>query len=85
MRQMSSGAQYTLGNTTTTNTIIIISRGTVGTVVKQFTCGGMFMVAPWNWADHYIFILWFVSSFFSSLNLSHRTLDATILAHVVWP
>jgi len=44
-----------------------------------------FMVALWNRADHYIFILWFLSSFylsiylsiylFSSPNLSGRTLD----------
>jgi len=35
------------------------------------------MVALWNRADHYIFILWFLSSifFFSSPNLSGRTLD----------
>jgi len=36
------------------------------------------MVAQWNRADHYIFILWFLSIFyllFSSPNLSGRTLD----------
>jgi len=33
------------------------------------------MVALWYRADHYIFILWFLSSFFSSPNLSVRTLD----------
>ena len=35
------------------------------------------MVAPWNRADHYIFILWFLllSSFFSSPNLSDHRLD----------
>jgi len=36
------------------------------------------MVALWNRADHYIFMLWFVlssSSFFSSPNLSRRRLD----------
>jgi len=35
------------------------------------------MVALWNRADHYIFILWFLSIFylFSSSNLSGRTLD----------
>jgi len=36
------------------------------------------MVALWNRADHYIFVLWFLSSsifFFSSPNLSGRTLD----------
>ena len=37
----------------------------------------IFMVALWNRADHYIFMLWFVlsSSFFSSPNLSHRRLN----------
>ena len=36
-----------------------------------------FMVALWNRADHYIFMLWFLSSmfFFSSPNLSGRRLD----------
>ena len=39
----------------------------------------IFMVALWNRADHYIFMLWFVllpllSSFFSSPNLSRRRL-----------
>ena len=47
------------------------------------------MVALWNRADHYIFILSFVlsSSFFSSPNLSRRRLDwmSAILAHMVWP
>jgi len=35
------------------------------------------MVALWNRADHYIFMLWFVLilSFFSSHNLSRRRLD----------
>jgi len=36
------------------------------------------MVALWNRADHYIFMLWFVllsSSFFSSPNLSRRRLE----------
>jgi len=35
------------------------------------------MVALWNRADHYIFMLWFVllSSFFSSPNLSRHRLD----------
>jgi len=35
------------------------------------------MVALWNRADHYIFMLWFVllSCFFSSPNLSRRRLD----------
>jgi len=37
------------------------------------------MVALWNRADHYIFALWFLLSFFfflSSPNLSRRRLDA---------
>jgi len=34
------------------------------------------MVTLWNRADHYIFILWFLLSFFfSSPNLSHRRVD----------
>ena len=33
------------------------------------------MVALWNKADHYIFALWFLLSFFSSPNLSRRRLD----------
>jgi len=42
---------------------------------------GVVMVALWNRADHYIFVLWFLSIFylllllFSSPNLSGRTLD----------
>ena len=36
----------------------------------------LIMVALWNRADHCIFALWFLSSFFlSSLNLSSRRLD----------
>ena len=34
-----------------------------------------FMVALWNRADHYIFALWLLLSFFSSPNLSRRRLD----------
>ena len=33
------------------------------------------MVALWNRADHYIFALWLLLSFFSSPNLSRRRLD----------
>jgi len=33
------------------------------------------MVALWNRADHYIFVLWFLSILFSSPNLSRRRLD----------
>ena len=40
----------------------------------------IFMIALWNRADHYIFMLWFVLSsffllFFSLPNLSRRRLD----------
>jgi len=40
----------------------------------------LFMFALWNRADHYMFALWFLlsfflSSFFSSPNLSRRRLD----------
>ena len=37
----------------------------------------LIMVTLWNRADHYIFILWFLSFFFflSSPNLSRRRLD----------
>ena len=50
----------------------------------HFICGGVwhcriFMAALWNRADHYIFVLWFLSSiyliFFPRLNLSRRRLD----------
>ena len=33
------------------------------------------IVTLWNRADHYIFALWFLLSFFSSPNLSHHRLD----------
>jgi len=33
------------------------------------------MVALWNTADHYIFVPWFLPSFFSLHNLSRRRLD----------
>ena len=35
----------------------------------------VFMAALWNRAGHYIFAQWFLSSFFSSPNLSGRRLD----------
>ena len=35
----------------------------------------LFMVALRNRADYYIFVLWFLSIFFSSPNLSRRRLD----------
>jgi len=54
-------------------------------------CCIIIMVALWNRADHYIFIL-FLSFFFllfiSSPNLSGRRLDVyhtSILPHMVWP
>jgi len=46
------------------------------------------MVALWNRADHYIFMLWFVLS--SSFFFFHRLISAvgdsmsTILRHMVW-
>ena len=48
---------------------ISVSAATLGAV--------LFMVALWNRADHCIFVLWFLSIFFffSSPNLSGRTLD----------
>jgi len=51
---------------------------TVDVLVNTFA--KFFVVALWNRADHYIFILWFLSSsiylfFLSSPNLSRRRLD----------
>jgi len=44
------------------------------------------MVALWNRADHYIFILSFVlSSFFPRLISAVTEWISAILAHVVWP
>jgi len=40
-----------------------------------FSCCGLFMVALCNRETIYIFMLWFVLSFFSSSNLSRRRLD----------
>jgi len=64
-------------------------------------CYAMFnMVALWNSADHYIFILWFLtlyfcpvvssfflllSSFFPRLISAFADWMSTILAHMVWP
>jgi len=49
------------------------------TAVQQHSCAGLFMVALWNTADHYMIILSFVLLlpffFFSSPNLSRRRLD----------
>ena len=45
---------------------------------RNFIVRSLFMVALWNRADHYSFILWFLSIFFfSSPNLSGRTLDVS--------
>jgi len=52
------------------------------------------MVALWNRADHYIFMLWFLSFYLSiylSIYIFPRLISAaahwmsTILQHVVWP
>jgi len=49
------------------------------------------MVAVWNRADHYIFILWFLLSFFFLLFFFPRLISAVadwmpaILPHMVWP
>ena len=42
---------------------------------QKYTLEPLFMVALWNRADHYIFALWCLLSFFSSPNLSRRRLD----------
>jgi len=44
------------------------------------------MVALWNKADHYIFILWFLLlSFFSRLISAVADWMSAILPHMVWP
>jgi len=43
------------------------------------------MVALWNKADHYIFILTFVLSFFPRLISAVAEWMSAILAHMVWP
>jgi len=50
------------------------------TLKGHFLLAPLIMVALWNRADHYIFILWFISifclsSFFPLPNLSGHTLD----------
>ena len=48
----------------------------------------LFMVAVWNRADHYIFILWFLSifyPFFPRLISAAAHWMSTILPHMVWP
>ena len=44
----------------------------------------LFMVALWNRADHYVFIL-FILSFFPRLISAVRDWMSTILPHMVWP
>ena len=46
------------------------------------------MVALWNRADHYIFMLWFVLVllfFFPRLILAAADWMSAILPHMVWP
>ena len=43
------------------------------------------MVALWNRADHYILMLWFLSSFFPRLISAAAHWMSTILPHMVWP
>jgi len=46
----------------------------------------IFMVARWNKADHYIFILRFLlSSFFPRLISAAGHWMSTIIPHMVWP
>ena len=48
----------------------------------------VFMVALWNRADHYIFALWFLSSFylfFPRLISAAADWMSTILRHMMWP
>ena len=46
---------------------------------------GILMVALWNRADHYIFILWFLLSIFPRLISAVADWMSTILLHMVWP
>ena len=43
------------------------------------------MVALWNRADHYIFVLWFLLSFFPRLISAVADWMSAILPHMVWP
>ena len=45
----------------------------------------LIMVALWNRADHYIFILWFLLSFFPRLISAVGDWMSAILPHMVWP
>ena len=67
--------------------------------IEPSMCGGdgaylldyfdLFMVALWNRADHYIFMLWFVLLllllFFPRLISAVGDWMSTILPHMVWP
>ena len=64
----------------------------IGEALVDFALWFLLMVALCNRADHYIFILWFLLSFFlSSFFFFPRLFSAaadwmsTILPHVVWP
>ena len=62
---------------------------TVPTVIWRFQLRStLIMVALWNRADHYIFMLWFVlllSFFFPRLISAVGDWMFTILWHMVWP
>ena len=64
------------------------ARNTVRRLQRE-TLINFIMVALWKRADHYIFILWFLSIFylllFSSPNLSRRRMDVYHTSHTVWP
>ena len=48
----------------------------------------LIMVALWNRTDHYIFVLWFLSSFFfffSRLISAAADWMSTVLRHMMWP
>ena len=60
------------------NFVSFVAKLYLGQLCCSAICEQAFiMVALWNRADHYIFMLWFLSIFylFSSHNLSGRTLD----------
>jgi len=51
---------------------------------RYYTAHILVMVALWNRTDHYIFILFLLSSFFSSPNLSGRRLDTCLPYFHTW-
>ena len=55
----------------------------------EYDTNSIFVVALWNRADHYIFILWFLlsSSYFLFPRLISAVADwmSAILPHMVWP